>query len=88
MLAQFPLTRSETAIDYYHLRVNIRIASWVENKLKPSIWENHENVRKPIKSLYIRASACPLTRSESLYSCARKLQNIISQKLDKETHVK
>ena len=44
------------------------------NDLKLSTLGNKEISRKPLKWLYIKASAPPATRTENFDSCARKVQ--------------
>ena len=56
ILTQFPLTKGKAELDYYHQKVNIRVASRVTERLKTQDLGNQEISRKLLKCLELKAS--------------------------------
>ena len=70
--AQFCFTKSESELDYYHQKVNVRVVSGVVGRLRPRVLGNWIP-KKALKSMELMASPQPATLNPNFDSCARKL---------------
>ena len=70
--AQFCFTKSESELDYYHQKVNVRVVSGVVGRLRPRVLGNWIP-KKALKNLELMASPQPATLNPNFDSCARKL---------------
>lgn len=83
ILAQFPPTTSESELDYYHQKVNIRVASRFTEQLKTQVSGNQEILIKSQKCFETQ----PATEMAHSGSCPKKLRKISCKTSHRKTYV-
>ena len=86
VLVQFLFTKSETELDYYHEKQNVRVTHELSNDLRLSILQNQEISWKFLKCLDLITSTQPATLKANFEICARKSQKISFKTLHRKTY--
>ena len=84
VLVQFLFTKSETELDYYREKQNVRVTHELSNDLRLSIFQNQEISWKFLKCLDLITSTQPSTLKANFETCGRKSQKISFETLHRK----
>ena len=86
VLAQFPLTTTETELDYYHHTVNVGVATRYSERFKTQDLWKLGNFRK-ILEMFVFVGDHPVSNSKGKFNiCAKNLQKISSRTFHRKSY--